>query len=114
MANAEHVDLLQKGVKEFNAWRLKHPTNIINLSNANFFGANLTGVNLTGANLSGTNLTDANLSNAKLNGVDLTRATLTGVTIDALCAKTMIPVLSISRAAKELLIAHIRDLPLSN
>ncbi len=71
MANPEHVNLLQKGVKAWNEWREQKPGIIPDLS-----GADLTSADLRGIAFHGTNLFQANLSRANLNGVDLFMAML--------------------------------------
>src|SRR5215510_11731404 len=76
MANQEHLDILAKGVRTWNAWR--HDNNTIALKGANLSGANLGDANLSeavmrGANLHGASLNRANLSEARLSETDLLR-----------------------------------------
>ena len=71
MANPEHVEMLKKAVKEWNAWRLAHPEARTDLS-----GADLRGANLTSANLSHARLTFANLWEAVVTGVNWQEAEL--------------------------------------
>jgi hypothetical protein len=47
MANAEHLEILERGVKEWNQWRDEHPETTPDLSNANLSNANLSNANLT-------------------------------------------------------------------
>lgn len=106
MANREHVAVLKQGVVEWNAWRVKNPALVPDLSaaylrrrvlegidlggatlyetnlrravlkNANFASARLGGADLSGANLRGANLRGAVLNGANLNRVDLAGANL--------------------------------------
>lgn len=83
MASEEHLDLLRRGVTEWNLWRAGQPDIRPDLSGANLSGAALSGVNLSkatliGATLSETDLRRANLRAADLSGVDLFKADLFG------------------------------------
>jgi uncharacterized protein YjbI with pentapeptide repeats len=71
MANAEHVNIQQQGVKAWNDWRHEHPDEPGDLS-----GAKLMGLKLMESNLSSTNLVEALLSFANLDNADLSRAIL--------------------------------------
>ena len=77
MANVNQVEMLQRSVREFNAWRVRNPEERVNLKGANLTGANLREADLTGVNRMGANLTEANLMGADLMGADLRRAHLT-------------------------------------
>jgi Pentapeptide repeats (8 copies) len=86
MANDEHVAILKKGVKAWNAWRDENPNVRPDLSNADLSGADLAGANLREAFLRKANLTGADLSWADLSGADLSlaplvRADLTGAVL---------------------------------
>ena len=111
MADQEHLAILEKGVKLWNAWRKEHPdikpdlieANLrgaalrsINLEEAKLKAANLTAAKLQKANLQKANLKEvylfranlrdanlhrANLTEAKLQGANLTRALLTGANL---------------------------------
>jgi hypothetical protein len=76
MANQEQVEMLKRGVEEWNQWRKDNPDMIIDLSLANFSGADLTGIDLNGANLSGIALNGADLIHADLSTTTLVRASL--------------------------------------
>jgi hypothetical protein len=76
MANDEHVAILKKGVKAWNAWRDENPNISPDLS-----GADLHGRDLRGSNLSGADLIEANLTNADLTGANLFTADLTGANL---------------------------------
>jgi hypothetical protein len=81
MANPEHVELVRKGAEAIAEWRLAHPGEGLDLSEANLSLANLSGANLSLANLSGADLTrahlrEASLIDANLSGADLSRAGL--------------------------------------
>lgn len=108
MANQEHLEIIQRGVKVWKQWRGKHPSVMPDLRDADLNGADLRGANLSmtnlswadlngadlrgahlrfvnfisaklrGANLSSANLKDANLSVAHLEGADLSSANLLG------------------------------------
>jgi hypothetical protein len=86
MAYAEHLQLLQQGVHEWNEWRTKGRELIpelsgVNLSGADLKGADLSGANLYRANLVGTDLSKVNLSGADLNGANLSGADLSGANL---------------------------------
>ena len=75
MANELHIELLNRGVAEWNAWRQENPEVRPDLSEADLSGAdlrdaNLNGADLSGADLSGTNLSDANVSGTRF-GTDI-------------------------------------------
>jgi len=80
------VDILRRGVSEFNTWRDGAPRDFPiypDLSNEDLESADLTGANLGGANLTGANLKEAvlahaNLAFAKMNNTSLYRADLLG------------------------------------
>lgn len=89
----EQLQLLETGVKAWNAWRAKYPKVEIQLASAKLHGRDLKGIDLSGANLEHTNfgasdLTDANLSRAhacsalfpkaKVGGADFSSCNLTG------------------------------------
>jgi uncharacterized protein YjbI with pentapeptide repeats len=76
MANQEQVDRLLKGVDNWNTWRKEHPTDTIDLSNADLSHADLIRVYLNFANLSGTHLSNARLDGAYLNNANLNGAYL--------------------------------------
>lgn len=86
MANAEHLEILESGVKHWNAWRKKNKHTVpalskVNLSNANLSNADLSNADLSNAilyraNLSNSDLHKSNLSNADLYANNLARANL--------------------------------------
>jgi uncharacterized protein YjbI with pentapeptide repeats len=71
MANAEQLDILNKGIEVWNQWRDENPDVEINLSVAIFSTTFLPGVNFSKANLSGTNFFGVNLSEANLTDIKL-------------------------------------------
>jgi hypothetical protein len=73
MANQEHLDILAKGVNEWNAWRSDHPEEIPDLSNANLRSSNLSGANLKNATLSRVDASGAKLTSIGLRDADLSR-----------------------------------------
>ncbi len=83
MANQEHLDILNQGVKAWNEWRTSNPEVTPDLTGANLFRANLDEALLTKANLSHAYLIEARLgeaylSRATLDGAKLCRAIWTG------------------------------------
>jgi hypothetical protein len=79
MANTEQLELLRRGVSEWNEWRQKSNQDARpDLTWADLTCANLSGANLSRVDLSDANLTRANLSGATLSRVDLARAHLNG------------------------------------
>jgi uncharacterized protein YjbI with pentapeptide repeats len=105
MANKKQVDVLKKGVRAWNEWRINSRydgnTALIDLSGANLSGldlssvdifthlelfhANLTGADLTRANLGGASLVNSDLTGANLHGARLGGANLWGVYLDDAC-----------------------------
>ena len=81
MADAEHVEIVKKGVEAINAWREEHYPLGMDLYAAYLYEADLTGANLGGANLGRANLDEANLSGADLSGATLSRARLCGANL---------------------------------
>ena len=77
MANQEHLEIIRKGVDEWNQWRKRDVTIRPDLSNANLSMVNLEEADLMGANLRGSNLSRSNLQRAKLIFANLTGADLT-------------------------------------
>jgi len=105
MANAEHLEILEQGVKSWNTWRednksIKHPDlsgidlSGRSLNGINFRGANLTEGHFTRCDLDGSDLSIANLAHSNFSGVSLFRANL----IKANCYKTNFSVSYLSEA----------------
>lgn len=96
MSNTDPLNILHRGVAEWNIWREKQfkfapdlrgvdlsdrYLSRIDLRNANLSGANLSNTylnraNLSGANLSNANLRNVNLSHSYLNGANISKADL--------------------------------------
>jgi hypothetical protein len=81
MANQEHLDVLAKGVKAWNAWRKRNLDTTPDLSDASLVAANLNRADLRRtdlrrANLSGAFLGAANIGFARLTGACLRKASL--------------------------------------
>jgi hypothetical protein len=76
MANPEHVEILKRGVKAWNKWRVESPGIIVDLEGANLFRANLVGADLFMANLDHASLIEAHLNGAFLLGASLSAANL--------------------------------------
>src|SRR5262245_45378214 len=77
MANDEHVAMLRRDGKAWNAWRRENPDIRPDLSRAGFIEEHFGGVNPSGAILNRAILNDANLSGADLKGAEILYATLT-------------------------------------
>jgi hypothetical protein len=83
-----HLAKLQKGSKEWNAWREQERSVIPNLRKAPLAGAQLSDCNLSRADLAYADLREAilvtsNLTNTMLNGADLTNARLFNAQLEA-------------------------------
>jgi uncharacterized protein YjbI with pentapeptide repeats len=86
MTAEANVQILKKGVEEWNAWRSSNSSirpdlsgadlGAANLGNANLCGVDLSGANLSGADLGGANMWHANMWRANLSGVNLSPANL--------------------------------------
>jgi hypothetical protein len=74
--NAEHFEILKKGVDIWNNWRQENPSIKPDLSGVKLVGVNLVGVNFSEANLQQAIFNEANLSNANLLASSLDRAHL--------------------------------------
>ena len=103
-ADSDHVDLLRRGPRVWNAWRRQHPAIVpnltrislsaserqmgpmnggpINLASARLRRASLRFATLSGANLEGADLSDADLTDARLDGTNLANADLSGAVLD--------------------------------
>jgi hypothetical protein len=84
MANQEQLEILEKGVECWNAWRCNHSTESIDLNNAFLVDAVLDSASLRGADLNRANLSGAHLNHASLSGASLSGANLIGA--DLTCA----------------------------
>jgi uncharacterized protein YjbI with pentapeptide repeats len=82
MANQEHLDILRKRVKVWNAWRERNPDSWPDLRDAKLARARLIGANLNGANLDSADLEGADLRRADLRDADLKYARLNGAKLD--------------------------------
>jgi hypothetical protein len=78
MAKREQLDLLKRGVKEWNQWRDTNPYTRPDLSDADLRAARLSGAYLYQVNLNGARLSGARLSNADLRRCHLREANLSG------------------------------------
>jgi uncharacterized protein YjbI with pentapeptide repeats len=76
VANPEHVEILNKGVAEWNERRRVDPTIRPDLARAHLEGADLRRADLLGANLNGADLSNANLRHANLRQAHLEGAHL--------------------------------------
>jgi Pentapeptide repeats (8 copies) len=98
LADSEHVEVLRRGPRSWNAWRRQNPNTVpnlvrlslsaaerqmgtmnggpVNLASARLRGASLRFATLSGANLSGADLSGADLTDARLDGANLTNADL--------------------------------------
>jgi nucleotide-binding universal stress UspA family protein/uncharacterized protein YjbI with pentapeptide repeats len=91
MAKAEHLEILARGVDEWNSWRKENPgikpdlseirIQVLDLRNADLRGADLRlsilkGIDLTGADLAKANLVEADLTRSNLQMANLVGANL--------------------------------------
>jgi len=76
MAETSHVEILDRGVDEWNRWRNQNPQLKPDLSNSNLINRDLSRADLSGANLSAVDLSKAQLSHASLHGANLESSTL--------------------------------------
>jgi len=76
MANPEHLEILQRGVDEWNRWREEHRDVRPDLREAVLQRAKLAGADLSGADLRNADLREADLSRTSLNAARLRRAIL--------------------------------------
>src|SRR5215472_15217303 len=81
MPNADHVDILRRGVTAWNAWRAEQRITP-DLSGAGLRGLDLSGFDLAQADLRGADLRGTNLSQADLSGTHLERANLFKAVLD--------------------------------
>jgi uncharacterized protein YjbI with pentapeptide repeats len=91
MANQKHLELLKKGVQDWNIWRKDNQTLRPNLRDANLRDTNLAGIDLRNtyltraylwsANLKGSNLSGAHLVGASLRNANLSNAILTNTNL---------------------------------
>lgn len=129
MTIPEHIEILRRGPRVWNAWRAENPSIVpdlegialsigdrqlgpmnggpINLSRALLADATLYFATLTGADMRGTDLTNADLRGARLEGVDLTGADLAGAQLDgASLSGAVLKAANLSGAS----LADVRDL----
>jgi uncharacterized protein YjbI with pentapeptide repeats len=76
MANAEHVEILQSGMRTWTQWRAAFPDITPDLTGADFSRADFEGVDFEKTNLCQANLSEANLGHANLNEANLMEAFL--------------------------------------
>src|SRR5215469_3458293 len=81
MPNADHVDILRRGVRAWNAWRAEQRITP-DLSGAGLRGLDLSGFDLAQTDLRGADLRGTNLSQAELSGAHLKRANLFKALLD--------------------------------
>ncbi|MFG6105345.1 pentapeptide repeat-containing protein [Leptothoe sp. EHU-05/26/07-4] len=71
MANAEHVERFNRGVKSWNQWRREHSRIAPDLSGTDLRAADISRVNFSNTDLSKAIVSKVNLSRANLKGADL-------------------------------------------
>lgn len=87
MADPEHIERIQRGVRHWNRWRRAHPSTRPDLSRLRLghgrtlVEADLSGIDLSGAVLRATALVRANLSRANLSQADMAGANLSGASL---------------------------------
>jgi uncharacterized protein YjbI with pentapeptide repeats len=74
LANKEQVGIIVKSVTDFNVYRSLNPSDLIDLSGADFAGFDLTGADFKAANLRGVNFYRAILYSADFTDADVTNA----------------------------------------
>ena len=80
-SNPEHLNVFERGVAEWNAWRDANPYILPVLKGEDFSGRNLAGADLTNTVLSGCKLTSADLTGAELYQAEFFRADLRGANL---------------------------------
>lgn len=76
MADQNQLELLKRGVSEWNMWRHTNPSIEIDLSHSDLSGADLTGANLIGADLTSADLRGARFRKAMITAANFHRAHL--------------------------------------
>jgi hypothetical protein len=85
MADKAQLEILHKGDRAWNAWRMRNPHTKPQLSGAKLSRANLTWANLCEANLARADLSRAELSEATLIEADFRAADLSGADLTLAC-----------------------------
>lgn len=75
MAEEQHLEILDRGVEEWNRWRKQNPEIRPDLSSSNLINRDLSRADLTGTDLSRADLSKAQLSHASLHGANLESST---------------------------------------
>ncbi|HEV2802457.1 MAG TPA: toll/interleukin-1 receptor domain-containing protein [Pyrinomonadaceae bacterium] len=81
MADHQQLEILWRGVPDWNEWRTTYHGAFPDLTDARLIKADLRGANLSGAALGGARLTGANLSGADLRAAALSGANLEGAVL---------------------------------
>ena len=81
-SEGDHLEMLRKGVKEWNMWRLNNPDVKPKLGSAHLARLDLRRINFTSTNLVGADLIETDLSGADLTKADLSRADLIGASLE--------------------------------
>jgi hypothetical protein len=81
VANPEQLTLLKHGIQQWNTWRLDHPDESVELSEADLRWANLSRANLGGADLRGADLSAVNLRGADLSDTQLIETVLSATNL---------------------------------
>jgi uncharacterized protein YjbI with pentapeptide repeats len=85
MANQEHLDILVKGVKAWNAWRNEHREVRPELNGADLTGANLRDADLTGAELYFADLTRADMIRTDMRSAMIGSTVFGNVDLSTVC-----------------------------
>jgi uncharacterized protein YjbI with pentapeptide repeats len=76
--NKVFIDLIHKGVKEWNKWRHDNPTVKPDLSNTDLSDMNLSGINFDEVNLEGSEFFQTDLSNSNMKMANLSKSEFSG------------------------------------
>jgi uncharacterized protein YjbI with pentapeptide repeats len=77
MANQDHLEIIKKGVSNWNEWMASNPDVIPDLVEADLSGLDLSGINLSKADLSNSNIRGTNFTKAVLNGTNFSKSNTT-------------------------------------
>ncbi|EKU97475.1 putative low-complexity protein [Leptolyngbya sp. PCC 7375] len=103
MSGNQYTDILKKGGKYWNNWRLENPEKKLVVGNINFRGQDLNGLDLQGANLNGIDFGGANLREINLRQANLFQANFREASFE-----------DVDFSSSDLTNAYLNDLDLRN